>query len=451
MTGEYTFYMATHGCKINQYETQALREVWLRRGFSEVQGAQEASVVLVNSCAVTAKAVSELRSVVRQAHRANPQARIIITGCAAQVLGAELATLPGVVDVVPQEAKASLKTWPFGLKQGADAPATTVLGEKDVDDEDQRQPFPAFSVSGYNRARAVVKVQDGCSHRCTYCIVPLTRGRSCSRPMADIVNEARSLLEAGFREIILSGVNLRQFGRDLPHQPDFWDLVTTLEHALGPDWAGPNGGARFRISSLEPGQLGERALETLAASRLVAPQLHISLQSGSNSVLKRMGRGHYTIEPLMEFLGSLHDVWPIYGLGADILMGFPGETEAEFAATLEAVSAMPLTYAHVFPYSRRPGTAASAMPEQVDKPVRAARAKAIRDVVAEKKAAFLESLVTGGVPLEVVLQSREKRTGISQFYTECRFTELPFDAATRTIYRGVPAGVRKGVVQVAPE
>ncbi len=430
MSDFHTFYMSTHGCKINQYETQALREVWTRRGLREVQSAADAAVVLVNSCAVTAKAVSELRNVVRQANRANPQARIIITGCAAQVMGKELASLPGVVEVVPQEEKASLKNWPRKPEEGGDV-----------------QAFPAFSISSYNRARAVVKVQDGCSHRCTYCIVPLTRGRSRSRAIADIVSESRSLLEAGFREIILSGVNLRQFGKDLPYTPDFWDLVSTLESSLGPDWAGE---ARFRLSSLEPGQLDARALETLGASRLVAPQLHISMQSGSDSVLKRMGRGHYKVTPLLEFLEQLRSVWPVYGLGADILMGFPGETEEEFAQTVEAVKAMPLTYAHVFPYSRRPGTAASVMPDQLDKQIKAGRAKVVREIVAAKKTAFLQWLVDSAMQLDVVLQSGQTRSGISQFYTECHFPLLPFGAGQRDIVRGVATAVRKRGLVVRP-
>ncbi len=437
MTPDYTFFMATHGCKINQYETQALREVWVRRGFIEVHSAAEASVVLVNSCAVTAKAVSELRSSVRLTHKTNPEARIIITGCAAQVLGKELGALPGVVEVVPQEAKATLKTWPAKPQE---------------DGASEDGAFPPFSISGYTRARAVVKVQDGCSHRCTYCIVPLTRGRSCSRAIADIVGEVRGLLEAGFREIILSGVNLRQFGRDLPHAPDFWDLVATLESSLGPDWSGrqQERAVRFRLSSLEPGQLGDRALETLADSRLVAPHLHISMQSGSDSVLRRMGRGHYAVEPLLDFLERLKTIWPVYGLGADILMGFPGETEAEFARTVDVVSAMPLTYAHVFPYSRRPGTAASAMPDQLDKETKALRARTIRDIVAGKKAAFLQRLVHDAIPQDVVLQSVSHRSGVSQFYVDCRFAELPFGAMKRSIYPAVPKTVHRNGLIVSP-
>ncbi len=553
----HTFFLCTLGCKINQYESQALREAWARRGFVETDSARDAQVVLVNSCAVTANAVRDVRGAVRQAHRDNPAARIIITGCAAQVLGEELARLPGVEQVVPQTAKDTLQRLPEGFFTGAMLPVSgggaaarasadhnaeysgaepvlnssdarltesrssvgespapvspalslsdsAVLTESGVSDEEyaaavfpeQRSSgpspmvsapagqeslpkkegdaaFPAFSVSGSQRARAVVKVQDGCSHRCTYCIVPLARGRSRSRSVSEIVDEVRVLLDGGFREIILSGVNLRQFGCDLEAtppsagvsacvpgvasdapdapavvqaaRPDFWSLVDTLERTFAAEWAGK---ARFRLSSLEPGQLNDRALETFAASRLIAPQLHISMQSGSNSVLRRMGRGHYTVEPLLTFLERLRAVWPVYGLGADILMGFPGETDEEFARTLEIVRAMPLTYAHVFPYSRRPGTAAARMPDQLPREVRTARARAVRELVAEKKAAFLNELVRSAIPLDVVVQSLSSREGISQVYTECRFASLPEGSRVRGLNRGVAQSVENGTLQL---
>jgi MiaB-like tRNA modifying enzyme len=428
------FYAATLGCKINQYETQALREVWLARGFTEVQSAAEADLVLVNTCAVTAKAVSDVRATVRQAHRANPLARIVVTGCAAQVLGDELAALPGVAAVVPQDAKAGLKQWPQGA---VSAPSGSGAA----------QAFPDMQVSGYTRARAVVKVQDGCSHRCTYCIVPFTRGPSRSRAPHDIADEVRRLLQGGFRELILSGVNLRQYGRDLAMPADFWDVVARLGNEFGPEWAGR---ARLRISSLEPGQLGSKALDTLAANPLVSPQLHLSLQSGSASVLRRMGRGHYTPQPLLDFLHSLRGIWPVYGLGADILMGFPGETREEFEETLAFCRELPLTYAHVFPYSRRPGTAAADMKDQLPVAEKKARAAAVRAVAAEKKDAFLQSLLRRD-SLHVVLQSLSPARGVSEFYTDCCFDSVPDGATLREIRSARPLEVRKGVLIVSPQ
>jgi len=263
--------------------------------------------------------------------------------------------------------------------------------------------------------------------------------------MADIITEARALLESGFREIILSGVNLRQFGRDLDGTPDFWDLITELETALGKKWGGK---ARFRISSLEPGQLGEKALSVLGKSTMVAPQLHISLQSGSDSVLKRMGRGHYKTAPLLDFLEKLRDIWPVYGLGADILMGFPGETEEEFQETMAYIDAMPLTYAHVFPYSIRPGTAAATMPDQLQKKVKKERAKAVRDLIETKKQAFLQKLVEEKISLDVVLQSAEEMKGVSQYYTECHFDTRPFGVGLRDICTGIADKVDKGGLHV---
>ncbi len=303
------FYTATLGCKINQYETRSIAEAWVRNVDDgqavAVETAVEADLILVNSCAVTANAVADLRQTVRRFHRDNPEADIIITGCAAQVMPEELQALPGVVRVVAQEDKSALLAGP----EGKAAPSA------------ERPAFAPFSIDGYGRSRAVVKVQDGCSHFCSYCIVPLTRGKSVSRPMDDVVAEVSRLLAGGFREFILSGINLRHFGRDLPGKPDFWDLIARLEATFGLDWAGR---ARFRISSVEPGQLTDKAFDVLAASKMVCPQLHLSLQSGDPEVLKAMRRGHYDPENAVVFLERLADVWPVIGLGADFIAGFPG-------------------------------------------------------------------------------------------------------------------------------
>ena len=338
-------------------------------------------------------------------------------------------------------------------------------------------PFPAFAVSGYDRSRAVLKVQDGCSHRCTYCIVPLARGRARSRSMEESLGEARRLLAAGFREIVISGVNLRQYGRDLAGQSgdktfarsgsDFWDLLALLDRELSPEWAGR---ARLRVSSLEPGQLGQKALDVLGASRMAAPHLHLSLQSGSPSVLRRMGRGHYDPATLPEFLAGLRAVWTVFGLGADILTGFPGESEAEFQEGLALCRSLPLTYAHVFPYSRRPGTAAAAMDGQLPAPVKKERAAALRAMAQEKKQAFLHSLLE--LPLmNVVFEDRgepseeraaeagpdganaEQGRGVNEFYADCRLDaseSLPAAPLARVLTLVRPLRVQGGALVVRP-
>jgi MiaB/RimO family radical SAM methylthiotransferase len=419
------FHTTTLGCKINQYETQAIAESWIAGGGVAVDDPAEADLLLVNSCAVTAGAVADLRKAVRRLHRENPQADIVITGCAAQVLAGELASLPGVTRVVPQERKADL------LRRMDD-----VQGREEISQA-------AFAITDYPRARAVAMVQDGCSHRCTYCIVPLTRGPSRSREPGAIEAEIARLVEAGFAEVVLSGVNLRQFGRELSPRLDFWDLLERLERAF----AHLEGRLRFRISSLEPGQLGPRALEVLGSSRLVAPQLHLSLQSGDPDVLRLMGRGHYSPGPLLGFLRELGARWPLFGLGADILVGFPGETRQRFENTLAYVRELPLSYAHVFPYSPRPGTPAETMDGQVDPAERRSRAAEVRGVAAGKKRRFLQR-VAGLDRVWVVVQDAAG-SGVSEYYASCRFTN-PAGLASRQLVEARPVGLEGQVVLVEP-
>ncbi len=434
------FHTATFGCKINQYETRSIAETWRELapegGYPEVVEVDDpsrADVILVNSCAVTANAVSDLRQSVRRFHRDNPDARIIITGCAAQVVGDELAKLPGVVRVVGQADKA-------GLLAGPDAESRSIQkssGSVPV--------FAPFHISEYHRARPVVKIQDGCSHRCTFCIVPLARGRSVSRPVAEIEAEVARLLDAGFREMILSGVNLRHFGRDLKPVQEFWDLVAHLESAFADQWAGR---ARFRISSLEPGQLDDHALSVLAHSRIVCPQLHISLQSGDPQVLKRMGRGHYRAEQAVEFCDKLREIWPEFGLGADLLVGFPGETDKQFENTMAICDQLPLTYGHVFPYSQRPGTPAAEMKDQVDVAVRKSRAARLRTLVNKKKKSFLEHL--GTLPELLVLVQDEQGKGLCEFYAPCFIDPASMPLRPRSLVQCKPVTLRSGVLHCVP-
>lgn len=429
------FHIITLGCKINQYETQALREAWTALGYEPVADPGRADVVLVNSCAVTARAVADLRGAVRSVHRQAPGARILITGCAAQVLRDELLALPGVERVVPQADKPGLRHGPEA-RTGLEAPSCP-----------DGRAWPSLSIRDFERARAVVKVQDGCSHRCTYCIVPLSRGPSVSRPFAQVLAEVRTLLDAGLRELVLSGVNLGHLGRDLPGSPDFWDLLALLEAELGDEWAGR---ARLRVSSLEPGHLGHKALDALAASRLLCPHLHLSLQSGSPEVLRRMGRGHYRPAEVLDFLSRLRDIWPVSGLGADLLAGFPGETEAHHAETLAFVQALPLTYAHVFPYSARPGTPAATFPDQVPGPERAARAARLRQAAEAKKKDFARALLARD-RLVMVVEEDAPASGTCEFYVPCRLAADEPEPPRRSLLAVRPLKVRgRGELLVAP-
>jgi threonylcarbamoyladenosine tRNA methylthiotransferase MtaB len=382
------FAVLTLGCKVNQYESQALCEAWTGLGLVQVQSESQAEVVLINSCAVTSKAVQDLRAAVRRVARECPEARVVVTGCAAQLLETELSSMEQIDILAPQKIKPSLG--------GAD-------------------PSDAFglTISRYPRSRAVLKVQDGCSHHCTYCVVPGARGPSRSRESGQVIAEARRLLDSGIREITLAGVNLRQYGMDVPSRTDFWDLLSVVEKTLAPEWQGR---ARLRISSLDPSELGPKSLDVLAGSTMVCPHLHLSLQSGSRSVLKRMNRGHYDPALVPGFLDRLRGSWPLFGLGADILTGFPGECEEEFVQTLELCAALPLSYAHVFPYSQRPGTPAARYPEQVPHKVRRERAARVRELVAAKRAAFLDRLAAEDT-LHLVMEN--ERSGRCGQYVEC--------------------------------
>ncbi len=404
------FFLTTQGCKVNQYESQAIREALVADGLMETHDPSLADIVLINSCAVTERAVLDLAKLVRGFAATDPKPWIVVAGCAVEADRERILNLCLVDEVIAQKDKAAL------VRMG-ESPA----------------PFPALSISGYNRARGVIKVQDGCSHGCTYCIIPATRGRSVSRPAAEIIDEAGRLFEAGIREISLCGINLRHYGRDLPEAMDFWDLLAEVDQALSPCWAGR---ARLRLGSLEPGDLNAKALSTLAQSRLMTPHLHISLQSGSPEVLRRMGRGHYGPEQIFAFLQDLRNIWPIFGLGADLIAGFPGETQAHADETLEVIKRLPLSYAHVFPYSERPGTPAALFKGAVPGHIRRERAKALRQEVARKRADFLLELLR--LPaMDVVLE--EGGTGVNEFYVECSISDAPPQA--RELLRVIPTGL----------
>lgn len=416
------FFIATLGCKINQYESQALREAWREQGLTETGNPGDAGLVLVNSCAVTARAVRDLRQTVRRLHRLAPEAEIIVTGCAAALLADELAAMPGVSAVVPQKDKPALRSPRAALDTGNHAP---------------------LSIRGFQRGRAVLKVQDGCSHRCTYCIVPLTRGPAVSRAPEEVLAEARRLLASGLRELVVSGVNLRQYQHE---GRDFWDLLTFLDRELAPEWSGR---ARLRCSSLDPAQLDARGLDAIANCRLLCPHLHLSIQSGCATVLRRMGRAHYLPEHVLDSLAALRRHLPLMGLGADLLTGFPGESEEEFTATLEFCQALPLSYAHVFPYSRRPGTPAARLRGQVPKPLRAERAARLRELAEAKRRAFIQRLAA--LPrLQVLLETSAPAGGRCEYYVPCRLEQAAPPGASRCIIPAAPVATVDDVLIVRP-
>ncbi len=430
----FTFYIAAFGCKVNQYETQAVREYWQSLGGVELEHPEGARVILIASCAVTAEAVSDARQLARKVARLCPQARIFVAGCAATAVPEDFRG-EGVI-LVPQDRKyLLLQRHPLSI-EAADAEKLPPFSA-----------YPPFAISRFKRSRPVLKVQDGCSQGCAYCIVPIVRGPARSRPVREILAEARRLLEAGYREIMISGVNLRQFHAEGEAGRNFWSLLRFLDERLAPEWQGR---ARLRASSLDPAQATSReCLETLESCRLLCPHLHLSLQSGSPDVLKRMRRSPYDPETVADALKAMRRFWPVMGLGADLLMGFPGETESEAEETLNMARALPLTYAHVFPFSPRPGTVAASLPGQIPRATRQERAALARAIVAEKREHFLREQLKQD-SMRVAPDAGKGRRGVNEWYVECRLEQGSAPMSGRELIPCAPVRVEARALVVRP-
>ena len=400
-TSSRRFWLATLGCKVNQYEARALAEAFATKGWTPAPSPAEADRIVLVSCAVTARAESESRRLARTlARQAKPGAEVAATGCAASVHPEAFAAL----GAVPMPDKERLAALPQAL-----APCPPRPGDR----------FPNLAVAGYDRARALLKIQDGCSHGCSYCIVPAARGPSVSRPYADILAEARRLLDAGHAELGLTGINLGHFGPDLAPAMTFWRLVADLERDLltshGPTF-------RLRLGSLDPAMLDAEGLAVLAESRRVCRHLHISLQSADPGVLTAMNRRPNDADAVSSFMDKLSMKWGPMALGLDLLTGFPGESEAAHGATAAFLAHLPVTYAHVFPYSRRPGTPAATMAGQLPKDVKTRRAATLRLMAEDKARAFL-TLLAAENRLEVAVERADPAAGSCGRYVDCRFVD----------------------------
>lgn len=376
----------TLGCKVNQYESRALEEALTRRGHQLVTHDAAADVVVVNSCTVTHRSDRDVRALVRRARRQNPGARIAVTGCYAQVAPEELRAL-GVDLVVGSAGKQRL---PELLETGARGVHVAEWGGALV-----LGPEPATRFGG--RARAFLKVQDGCAAFCAYCIVPHARGPSRSLPLDEVAAGFERLRGAGYDEVVLTGVHLGNWGRDLDPPRPFAHLLDAAEAA---------GVTRVRLSSLEPGEVGAEVVGRLAASPVLCPHLHVPLQAGSDRVLAAMGRP-YTAAAFAAAVRSAADAIPGLCLGCDVIVGFPGEGAAEFAATERLLESLPVSYLHVFPFSPRRGTPAWAMEPKIAAAVVKERARRLRAWSKRRQQAFWRTQVGSRVPALVEDSPRE--------------------------------------------
>ncbi len=406
MTGRVA--IATLGCKVNQFDTADMAEQFRAAGWELVPFNAQADLYLINSCTVTGRSDAETRRMVRRARRMNPAARVVATGCCAQVQPAMLAALPELDQVLGNEEKRSIvAAIADGVNRVSDLTTLTEAG-------------PLRLTSHLEHTRAFLQVQNGCENGCSYCIVPAARGPNRSVPPEEVIAAVQRLTAGGYREVVLTGIHLGAYGADL-HPPTG---LTALVERLLVDTALP----RLRLGSIEPNEVTGTLLDRFVSSDRLCPHLHIPLQSGCDTVLERMGR-RYSADSYHRLLEDVAARLPDAFIAADLIAGFPGESEAEFEATLLLLKRLPLADLHVFPYSRRPGTPAADLAGQLPSPLITNRAELMRRIGAEKRTAFQRRFIGRTVSaLGIRYDPRDRTiTGLTPNYLEVRYpagTEL---------------------------
>jgi threonylcarbamoyladenosine tRNA methylthiotransferase MtaB len=400
-----TVSFATLGCKTNQFETAAMQERLTGAGYRLMPFEEGAGLVIVNTCTVTGATDAQSRKLVRRARRLNPDCRVVVTGCYAQVDPQVFADMPGVSLVIGNQEKQQL----LELLE-ADADQARVAVSK-------IRPTPAACLSPLTsfagRSRAFVQIQNGCDAFCSYCIIPYARGGSRSAAPDGVVDQVRTLVAAGYPEIVLTGIHIGGYGLDMKPAASLLELVGRIERETDL--------SRLRLGSIEPTEISAALIEAVAASAIVCPHFHIPLQSGDDAVLRRMGR-NYDRNYFHQLVRQIHEHLPDAAVGLDVITGFPGETESEFANTRALIADLPVSHLHVFPFSRRPGTPAAAMSGQVPGRLSRTRAARLRDLGEEKLRIFAERFV--GRRLEVVVEAGpagRRLKGISRNYLDVYF------------------------------
>ena len=395
----------TLGCKVNQYETQAMLNQLLQGGFSACQTGEDADIILLNSCTVTSTSDHKVKQTLHKARREHPHAVIVLTGCMPQAFPELAEDLTDADIVLGNSNRSSLL--PHILQY-----LSTRQRIIDIVPHQTKEKFESMSVENfYERTRAFIKIQDGCNRFCSYCIIPYARGRVRSKPLDDLIAEVTQLSEKGYKEIVLTGINLSAFGQDINlHLCDAVEAVCPI-----------NGIERVRLGSLEPEQLSEDVIIRLSKQQKLCPQFHLSLQSGCDETLKRMNR-HYTTEEYRTIVQNLRNAFDNAAITTDIMVGFPGETEEEFMQSLEFAKEISFSKVHVFAYSQRPGTKACNAPNQITKKVKETRSKQMMHVTNQTKQAFLNQQCG---TIQDVLVEREINTNLYEGYT-ANYTPVQF-------------------------
>jgi threonylcarbamoyladenosine tRNA methylthiotransferase MtaB len=380
--------ITTLGCKTNQFESAAMTETLTRDGFQVVPFEEEADIYVINTCTVTARTDAESRRLIRRARSSRPGARIVVTGCYAQLAFEQLREMPGVNLILGNSEKKDISGL---LREIGDTPRVLV---SDISLERNAGGINLESFAEHTRA--FLQVQNGCDSYCSYCIVPYARGRSRSVPMPEALDGIRAFAAKGFREVVLTGIHLGGYGLDLTPSVNLTDLLAAVEKERPVQ--------RLRLGSVEPTEITPALVEIMSASHIICPHLHVPLQSGHDQVLSRMNR-RYTTARFREVIAELNDAIPHICVGLDVIAGFPGETEGEFAETLRFIESLPVAYLHVFPFSSRPGTRAATMPGHLPGGVVRKRAEQLRRLSERKKEAFWRNFI--GHELQVLVQEIE--------------------------------------------
>ncbi len=393
--------ITTLGCKSNQYDSFAIEEILEKNNFFIVNSPENADACIINTCTVTGKTDSQSRQLIRKVKRRNPGALVIVTGCYAQVSPQEVAAIDGVDYVLGNPEKERIVEYLTASKR-----PNNYKGKVDVGAQSNNLGLRTSMAPG--RTRAYLKVQDGCDNSCSYCIIPRARGKARSLSLNNVLREIDKLIEKGYKEIVITGIHLGSYGLDLPSGLDIIKLIRLIEDKRYP--------CRFRVSSLDPDEVTDEFIDIMTSAKTICKHLHLPLQSGDEGILKKMNR-HSNSTLFRERIIRLADSMPSLSIGVDIIVGFPGEGDAEFLNTYNMLKELPISYMHIFPFSKRIGTPAASFEGQIKDAVIKQRCKRLKDVNRDKRMFFYSGFL--GNEVHVLIESNiNKATGLLQGRTD---------------------------------
>jgi len=426
-----TVSFTTLGCKVNQYDTQAMLEIFMAAGYAPVHGNAPADVYVVNTCTVTGSGDKKSMQLVRRCKRRNPQAELVVCGCLAQRMGAELLDTGARLILGNQYRRRVVE-----LLEEAVRDKVQKVAVEDI----QNVPYEPLVIHAHEgHTRAVMKIQEGCDNRCTYCIIPSVRGNIRSRSLEDITREAESLSAAGIPELVLTGIHLTSYGRDLEGRPSLADAMKAACVA---------GISRIRLGSLEPRVVNDGFVNAAAQMPQLCPQFHLALQSGSDTVLRRMKRGYNTTQ-FMAAVDRIRAAWPDAAFTTDVIVGFPGETEEEFQQTIDFCKAVGFSRLHVFPFSPRKGTPAADMEDQLSDQVKSQRVNRLIQVGNQLADEYRRRFVGRKVSVLVEDPEGDSMTGYTPEYIHVKMNGGKTGELVTVLLEGLTAEGMKGIITEA--